>query len=100
MGKQSLMLLQWVQHHGAARRLMHASGVGQQRHAPRNDTYLSHAWCLPRAEAEVLPLHTHHKSPESHLVALRLHKRMVLAIWEKQGMISVSSRCPQLPSGL
>lgn len=38
--------------------------------------------------------------PESHLVALRLHKRMVLAIWEKQGMISVSSRCPQLPSGL
>lgn len=63
MGKQSLMLLQWVQHHGAARRLMHASGVGQQRHAPRNDTYLSHTWCLPRAEADVLPLHTHHKSP-------------------------------------
>lgn len=42
---------------------MHASGVGQQRHAPRNDTYLSHTWCLPRAEADVLPLHTHHKSP-------------------------------------
>lgn len=42
---------------------MCASGVGQQRHAPRNDTYLSHVWCLPRAEADVLPLQTHHKSP-------------------------------------
>lgn len=37
-----------MQHHGAARRLMCASGVGQQRHAPHNDTYLSHMWCLLR----------------------------------------------------